>query len=147
MRRFLWIAVVFLCSSGCSVHYAMQQPDRVNLDIVRAGTPRHHLIAEFGSPIHSEPRLDGQPGTVDIFVFKQGYTRWEKAGRALAHGVADVATMGVWEVVGVPLETIANGEPVKLLVAYKANGQVERFDVLEGGELFKVKESVSDQAD
>ncbi len=93
------------------------------------GTPRTRLICELGAPLWTEER-DG--ATVDIFSFKQGYTKAVKAGRALVHGAADVATGGLWEVVGIPAESLADGKDVKVEVTYDDRRAVRSVDVIEG---------------
>ena len=81
--------------SGCSVFMAAKQPDYKNVDLFRVGTPRTQLLAEFGNPVSS----DTKNGTkCDTFSFTQGYTGGAKAGRAFLHGVADVFTLGLWDV-------------------------------------------------
>ena len=121
---------VFPC--GCSVMKATQQPDRKNLDVLSKGTPRTHVIAELGAPVWSDSK-DG--GTTDVFAFKQGYSRWNKAGRAMFHGAADVATFGLWEVVGTPVETIADGKDMKLQVSYDTEQKVRDIEVIKGADL------------
>ena len=90
-----------------------------------------HVIAEIGAPLHSEQR-DGV--TVDVFAFKQGYTKGTKAGRALVHGAADVVTGGLWEVVGIPAESLADGSSVKVEVTYDTRRAVRSIEVFEGQE-------------
>jgi hypothetical protein len=111
---------------------ATQQPDRKNLDVLSKGTPRTHVIAELGAPVWSDSK-DG--GTTDVFAFKQGYSRWNKAGRAMFHGAADVATFGLWEVVGTPVETIADGKDMKLQVSYDTEQKVRDIEVIKGADL------------
>jgi hypothetical protein len=38
-----------------------------------------------------------------------------KAGRALVHGAADVATFGLWDVVGTPTGAIFSGDEITTL--------------------------------
>lgn len=65
------------------------------------------LLAEFGMPSVSEMK-DGRRR--EIFTFKQGTVTARRAGRAVSHGVADVFTLGLWEVVGTPTELVFQGE-------------------------------------
>jgi hypothetical protein len=135
-RRLRWraaaaIAVVgtALAAPGCAAFKATQQPSKKKLDVLTPGTPRSHVIAELGAPLWSEED-DGK--RVDIFAFKQGYTKGAKAGRALLHGAADVVTGGLWEVVGIPAESLADGSDVKVEVVYDASRAVRRVEVIEG---------------
>jgi hypothetical protein len=124
------LTVIFV--TGCAAVKATQQPNKKDLGVLSPGTPRTHVIAELGVPLWSEQR-DGT--TTDVFVFKQGYTKATKAGRALVHGAADVATWGLWEVVGIPAESLADGKDVKVEVSYDARRMVRAVDVIQGDEV------------
>ncbi|HEY2837732.1 MAG TPA: hypothetical protein VGJ26_01185 [Pirellulales bacterium] len=115
--------------SGCAAMKASQQPPKRNLNVLSQGTPRTHVIAELGAPIWTDPKSETP---IDIYSFKQGYTKGVKATRALAHGAADVATWGLWEVVGIPTETIIDGTDVQLTVYYDEQQQIRTVDVLKG---------------
>jgi outer membrane protein assembly factor BamE (lipoprotein component of BamABCDE complex) len=125
------LALLILACSGCAAIKATQQPEKKNLKVLSLGTPRSHVIAEIGAPIYTEDR-DGVK--VDVFAFKQGYTKLTKAGRALVHGAADVATGGLWEVVGIPAESLADGKDVKVEVTYDDRRAVRSIDVIQGQE-------------
>jgi hypothetical protein len=118
-----------LAAQGCAAYQATQQPGKKNLAVLAPGTPRSHVIAELGAPIWSEER-DGQ--RVDLFTFKQGYTKPVKAGRALVHGAADVVTGGLWEVVGIPAESLADGKDVKVEIVYDDRRAVKTMEVIAG---------------
>lgn len=123
----LWFLLAL--APGCAAYKASQQPSKKNLGVLAPGTPRSHVIAELGAPLWSEDR-DG--ARVDLFAFKQGYRKTTKAGRALVHGAADVATGGLWEVVGIPAETLADGADVKVEVTYDDRRAVKTVDCIEG---------------
>ena len=46
------------------------------------------------------------------------------AGRAVAHGAMAILTLGIWEVVGTPVE-LATGDHHKLMVFYDQNNKVK----------------------
>lgn len=120
---FAAICLVFFSSAyGCSVHSAANQPDEKNTNLFREGTPRAELLAEFGSPIHTETK-DGIK--TDIFSFVQGYSTGAKAGRAFFHGAADVLTIGLWELVGGSIEGAYDGEKMSFQVMYDENDKVQ----------------------
>jgi hypothetical protein len=128
-----WLAVsVCIACLGCSVIKATQQPDKRDLNVLGRGIPRTQVIAELGRPLWSEER---GPAVTDVFVFKQGYSKPAKATRALVHGAADVATWGLWEVLGVPLETMADGTEVQAEVRYDENRLVESVRIFRGKEV------------
>ena len=112
---------------GCSVYMATTQPDEKDLSVLKEGTPRSHVIAALGAPIFSGEK-EGRK--VDVFVFKQGYSRGSKAGRALLHGVFDVFTLGLWEVIGTPIESVASGTPTRVEVTYDEEERLKTAQVI-----------------
>lgn len=108
---------------------AADQPDKHDMAVLSQGIPRNHVISELGAPIWTEEK-DGL--LTDVYSFKQGYSRETKALRALVHGAADVATFGLWEVIGVPIETYASGTDVRLEVRYDAQRSVQSVVVYQG---------------
>ncbi len=106
----------FSVLTNCSVYMAAKQPKEKNIDVLSIGTPRSLVLAELGQPVTSEIR-DGNK--VDIFAFTQGYSAGNRTGRAVWHGVADVFTLGLWEVVGTPVEAAFDGTKVSYEVTYK----------------------------
>jgi hypothetical protein len=122
---FAWVAVVI---SGCSVYMAAQQPPKKNISLFSVGTPRDMLLAEFGMPSVSEMK-EGRRR--DIFTFKQGYSTATRTGRAVFHGVADIFTLGLWEVVGTPTELVFQGEEMAFDVSYDENDRIDKVTVLK----------------
>ena len=124
--------------SGCAAVKAARQPDKKNLGVLHEGTPRAQVIAELGAPTYTKPKPDGS--VEDVFAFKQGYTKGVKMGRAFAHGAADVATGGLWEVVGIPAEIWADGTDVQVLVTYDQDERVKYRRIFKGQEAFGKQE-------
>ena len=114
--------------SGCSVYKAVNQPEKKNLSVLSSGTPRIQVIAELGAPVWSGEK-NGEK--VDLFTFKQGYSKGAKTGRALFHGAADVLTIGMWEVVGTPIETVADGTDMKVEITYDSEEKVKSVNRLQ----------------
>ena len=130
------LLLVVAALHGCAAVKATEQPPKRNLSVLDAGVPRTHVIAELGAPTWSDERQDG---TIDVFKFKQGYAKETKAVRALAHGAADVATLGLWEVVGIPFETIADGTDVQVEVRYGSDQKVVSVHVIKGDQVVHPK--------
>ena len=119
---------IILLSSGCSVFMAAKQPDKKNVDLFNIGTPRSMLLAEFGMPTVAELR-DGKK--YEIYKFVQGYSAGAKAGRAVFHGAADVLTLGLWEVVGTPVEGTFSGDEMAYEVRYDDESRVDQVIALK----------------
>jgi len=114
--------------SGCSVVMAIKQPDYKDLNVLSRGVSRGRVIAELGTPLLTEEK-EGKK--TDIFSFKQGYGKGNKAARAFFHAAADVWTLFLWEIIGTPTEAIANGRKIKVEVAYNSQDQVEDIKYIE----------------
>jgi hypothetical protein len=89
-----------------------------------------NLAVSGGGRTGQEPQ-----GDIDVFAFKQGYSTPAKVSRALVHGAADVATAGLWEVVGTPIESSLQGEDVRAEVTYDTNDLVNRVEYYSGAHL------------
>jgi hypothetical protein len=127
----------FLAVNGCSVFMAAKQPGEKNLEVLTAGTPRTLVLAELGQPVATELRNGKR---CDVFSFVQGYSKGARVGRAFFHGVADVFTLGLWEVVGTPTEAIFDGTKTACEVTYDERDKVEKVVVLQGDQVRPVTE-------
>jgi hypothetical protein len=114
--------------TSCSVFMAAKQPDKKNVELFNIGTPRSMLLAEFGMPVGSELR-DGRK--YEIYKFVQGYGAGAKATRVVVRGAADVLTLGLWEVVGTPLEVTFGGDEMVYEVQYDDNSRVGQVIALK----------------
>ena len=131
LGRFSVLALLSIFIAGCSVVMATQQPSRKDFSVLSKGVDRSRVVAELGSPLISDVK-DGK--RKDVFFVKQGYSTGAKAGRAIFHGVADVFTLGLWEVVGTPVEAVASGTDVKVAVIYDSRDKVESIETYSGKE-------------
>jgi outer membrane protein assembly factor BamE (lipoprotein component of BamABCDE complex) len=138
MQRNSWGAGKFFAAivlgfwvSGCSVYMAANQPDKKDVEVLKPGSPRAAVMAEFGVPMTSTIR-DG--AKVDLYSFTQGYSGIEKGGRAIFHGAADVVTLGLWEIVGTPIEGNVNGTKVTVEVTYDREDRVAKVVPIRGKE-------------
>jgi outer membrane protein assembly factor BamE (lipoprotein component of BamABCDE complex) len=138
MRRLRLLATlgVFITlaqgSIGCSVYMAANQPEKKDVGVLKPGTTRSAVLAEFGTPIETSMRNGAR---VDIFTFTQGYSSAEKGARAVLHGAADVLTLGLWEVAGTPIEGYASGTKVSVEITYDREERVVKVVPLRGQEV------------
>lgn len=119
--------------SGCSVYMAANQPGEKNLALLKPGTPRNAVVAEFGTPITSETKNGVKH---DVIKFTQGYSAGARAGRAILHGAADVFTAGLWEVAGTPVESTFNGTQMSAEVVYDASDRIAQIIPLSHADEF-----------
>ena len=111
------ISVLFLTS--CSVFMAANKSG-VSLEQLSACKIRECLLSNGATPISSKKN---KSGTLVEEIYKAKKPTGS-AARAAMHGVLDVATLGIWEVAGTPIEGTMNKDEVYILkVLYKDNGE------------------------
>jgi len=120
-KQLFYIVLVGALISGCAANKASEQPEARNLEVFYAGVPREQVIGEIGAPAATEIN-DGL--RTDIFTFQQGYSDANKTGRVVGHSLLTVGTLGLWELVGNPIETNANGIRVVAQITYDKNEMV-----------------------
>jgi hypothetical protein len=117
------LAITAFGAGACSPVLAAKQPSRKDVDLLSPGIPRNVLVAELGPPVSTETK-DGK--RVEIFSFVQGYRKGVRVGRTIGHGVADVMTLGLWELAGTPTEATLNGHRMAYEVTYDAGDRIEQ---------------------
>jgi outer membrane protein assembly factor BamE (lipoprotein component of BamABCDE complex) len=110
---------LLLALTACSVGMALSGKEEPNLGAFRVGSPRGEVQLQLGSPLSSVTNPDG--GRTDIYEYELGNK--PSAGRAAGHAVLDVLTIGLWEVVGTPIEAF-QGETRRLAITYDRHDRV-----------------------
>ena len=117
-----------LFTPGCSAYKAMNQPDEKNLATILAiGSDKDLVRAELGQPISYGK--DSEGNETEVYSFVDGYNNATKSSRAMFHFAADVLTIGLWELVGNPIEGAYKGDKLTYRVTYK-NGKVSKVENL-----------------
>jgi hypothetical protein len=88
------------------------------------GASRENVITYFGAPASSEKKGEER---IELYQFRQGYSGGNKASRALFHGVADVFTLFIWELIAMPTEAIANGNDMTVKVVYDSEDRLKDY--------------------
>lgn len=124
------LAILGLLSStgfmlqGCSVGMAMSGKKQPELGAIRVGATRGEMELQLGSPIEVREENGHR---VDIYEYEIGNE--PSAGRAIGHGVMDVLTLGIWEVVGTPVEGF-QGEKKRLMLTYDEHDVVTKVGTI-----------------
>jgi hypothetical protein len=108
--------------SSCSVYMAAEKKG-VELETLMACSNRACFMGLRDTElVESRPWDDGGEQVIFRSLKPQGST-----GRAVMHGLLDVATLGIWEVAGTPIEGNYNDEEFVIYTAFfDANGVVQR---------------------
>lgn len=129
-RIMLLLGISFLLFSGygCSAVMAVRQPEKKDLNVLSPGNHQDMVRAELGAPISTGK--DGESNEYDIFGFQEGNSKGWGVTRGILYGILDVATLGVWEVIGTPIEGgISGGNRINIRVVYQ-DKKVLRVDNL-----------------
>lgn len=66
----------------------------------------------------------------EIYQFIQGYSAGNRTGRAVFHGAADLFTLGLWEIVGTPVEGNYNGRKMTMRIFYDEQDNVKSAETI-----------------
>ncbi|MEC9415804.1 MAG: hypothetical protein VYC67_04335 [Pseudomonadota bacterium] len=127
MRVLIYVIVVFGVLSCTATQQAAMQPIEKDLSVLLPGTQRDLVILELGAPAETR-MVDGKK--VDLFSFVQGYSRGTRIARVAGHASAEILTMGLWSLIGTPIEQSYNGTVMGYKVFYTADDIVERSELL-----------------
>lgn len=117
--RFLSLLSITVLLSACSVGMAMSGKENPDLGAVRVGASRGEIQLHLGTPVNTVTHKDGS--RTDIYEYEIGNA--PSAGRAIGHGVMDVLTLGIWEVVGTPIEAV-QGDKYQATIKYDKQDKV-----------------------
>jgi hypothetical protein len=104
---------------ACSVGMALSGSENPDLGAIRVGASRGEVELHLGSAVKTTPLPDG--GRADVYQYEIGNE--PSAGRAVGHGVMDVLTLGIWEIVGTPIEAV-QGETYSATITYDESDKV-----------------------
>ena len=91
--------------SGCAVGMALHGKREVDIASLHIGQPRDEVVMILGQPMKTQTT---ETGRLDIFECERGNA--PSVGRAVGHGIMDVLTWGIWEVVGTPIEGLSSSK-------------------------------------
>ena len=123
--------VLLLFSIGCSAVMAVKQPEQKNLNVLEMGTHKDAVRAELGAPISTGVTVEGEKLEYDVFGFQRATPEGGELPEHFCMGFWIFFTLGLWEVVGTPLEgSISGGEKKNIRVLYNERNKVARVEDL-----------------
>lgn len=117
--------------SGCAVAMsANRSAYKGDPSIIQPGADRMHIESTFGSPNMTASLNDGE--TKVIYKIDPNAHRAGTRNAAVAgHVVADVLTLGAWELIGTPLEVAAQDEFSTYIIIYDKANKVKSVEVVK----------------
>jgi hypothetical protein len=124
ITKFLGCLLLLMLAS-CSVVMAARK-EGVSLEKVQGCRTRGQFLSS-GAIVISNERLPCG-GLVEVYQFQK---ERGSAARALMHGVLDVGTFGLWEVLGTPIEACVDERGYfSLRVFYDSNEYAQKIELL-----------------
>lgn len=120
---FLFVLLSLSTLQGCSAVMAASGKRESDVAALQKGDNKSMVVAKIGH----QPLRVAKQGNKEIEIYEIEKGNEPSVGRAIAHGTLDLFTLGLWEVVGTPLEA-TNGEKSYLTVVYK-NGLLQSFSI------------------
>lgn len=120
--QYLWITLLIIslaCPPGCSVGMALSGKQDPNLNVVRTGASRGEIELQLGDPV----TVVQQDGGCTRCLYEFNVGKNPSAGRAIAHGAMDVLTLGIWEILGTPIEGF-KGSKRRVQIVYGPDNKV-----------------------
>ncbi|MCO6442420.1 MAG: membrane lipoprotein lipid attachment site-containing protein [Nitrococcus mobilis] len=108
-----------LLLSGCSVGMAMSGKSTPDLGVVKQNASRGEVELQLGPPVRVSTMDNGH--VLNVYEYQVGND--PSAGRAAGHAVMDVLTLGIWEVIGTPIEGF-QGDKRRVQIEYDENDRV-----------------------
>lgn len=119
------LATVSCFLTSCSVVMAAHKKG-TSIEDVQCSRSRGQLLLNGGTVISSERQPTGE--LVEVYQFKK---EQGSAARAFMHGLLDISTLGLWEVVGTPLEAcMSNDKSYCVKVFYDGNEKISKIELL-----------------
>lgn len=117
----LYLVAVLL--KGCSLYMRGTHPVYRDVTVAQVGTPRSTVLSTLGLPEKSE-QLEGKRS--DTYrIYPDAPSEQTNKNITVAYWIADSATLGLWEVIGTPIELATTSKPVTYVITYSANDRVE----------------------
>lgn len=118
--------VAILLLSGCSVKMAGNIEQSHQGSTLSFGRDRAFVITQLGQPIKTETR-----GTklVDTYVLQRNSRGWGYF-RAGLYGFLDFFSIGLWELIGTPLEKFIQTDE-EVTIEYDENSQIAKVHYLQ----------------
>ncbi|MES2252462.1 MAG: hypothetical protein V4482_02095 [Pseudomonadota bacterium] len=117
--------------NGCSAVMAGKRSTyKGDPKVLTTGQTRMTVESTLGAPDMSSP-LEGGKRRVIYRMDPDAHSRGSRNAAVAGHVVADILTLGLWEIAGTPTELAAQDEMHNYIVTYDAAGVIESVEVFK----------------
>jgi hypothetical protein len=121
----LLIALLTACSVAMSSNRSAFKGDP---SLFQVGAERTLIEATFGPPATSASMAEGRTQAT-YRLDPKAHTEGARSAAIYGHLVMDVLTLGLWEVVGTPLEIAARDQLTSYVLVYGPDQKVQSVDI------------------
>lgn len=121
--RLLAVTLVAGSLAGCSVGMALSGDETPDLSVVKIGALRDDIEVQLGQA----HKIADLPDGVQEASYKFDVGNDPNALRAIGHGALDVASLGLWEIIGTPIEA-STGKEREITVTYDEFRMVTKIE-------------------
>ena len=117
--------------AGCAANMAMLRYEEhaaryKDVSVLQRGAARADIVGRLGNPIASATRPDGS--VIDLYRFDPNPPEAPPTrGSVVGHIMASTATLGLWELAGIPIEQVLKDRPLTHLLVYGAEDKLAEF--------------------
>lgn len=121
--------LLMLCLVGCSVAMSSQRStSKGDVGLLRVGAERTTIEATFGPPATLVPLENGRTKATYL-LDSNAHTEVARTAAVAGHLAMDLLTLGLWEVVGTPLEIAARDNLSSYILIYGPDHKVQSVEV------------------
>ena len=130
MKKMLYMSLItVLLLQGCSVIMAGKKQTRRNTKIIRVGEHRDIIVQTLGAPDMSATTGNGSK---DIYkIVEKAGTDGSKFFAIAGHATMDVLTLGLWEIIGTPLELATQETPTSFILYYDQDYILQSYESIK----------------
>ena len=124
------LCTLVLLFEGCSMMMAGKKQTRKDLSVLRIGGNRDDIVAVLGAPYMTQRFEDGQ--VKDTYKIVEGApTKEWKTVEVVGNGVLAVGTLGLWEIIGTPLQIASQQEATLFILYYGPDNKLKAYDAIK----------------
>ena len=128
-KMLITLLVLILFVEGCSVIMAGKKHTRKDTKVVIIGESRDIIVQTLGPPDMSATT---ESGSKDIYkIVESAGTGGSKFFAIAGHATMDVLTLGLWEIVGTPLELATQESPTSFILYYNKDYILQSYEAIK----------------
>ena len=130
MRKVSFLLCTLVLIQGCAVHMAAEKQTRKDLSVLKIGGDRDDIVRVLGAPYMTQRFEDGR--CKDIYkIVEDAGSKGTKTLAVAGHTTMDVLTLGLWEIVGTPLELATREHATMFILYYDSNNKLTAYDAIK----------------